>query len=74
MTSKRCCRSCNHFVSNHIDSFSLCKIRKIKIHAEISPFVSCYHWIKKEPDLPKISEKFVHHQLDFGKVLVSNDN
>jgi len=30
--------------------------------------------VKKEPNLPKISEKFVHQQLDFSKVLVSNEN
>ncbi len=74
MTTKRSCRSCNQFVSSHIDSFSWCKLRKIKIHSEISLVVSCCHWIKKEPNLPMITEKFVPQQLDFGKVLVSNDN
>ena len=74
MIGKRCCRSCNQCVSSHFDSFSWCKLRKIKIHGEISPFVSCYHWIKKEPKLQNISEKLVHQQLDFGKALVSNEN
>jgi len=74
MIGKRCCRSCNQCVSSRFDSFSLCKLRKIKIHCEISPFVSCYHWIKKEPNLTKVSEEVVHQQLDFGKVLVSNEN
>jgi len=70
MTANKCCRSCNQCVASHFDSFSWCKLRKIKIHPEISSLVSCYHWIKKEPNLPKISEKFVHQQLDFGKVIV----
>ena len=74
MTSKRCCRRCNQFVSSHFDSISWCKLRKIKIHSEISSFVSCYHWIKKEPTLPKLSEKFIHQQLDFGKAFVSHEN
>ena len=74
MTTNRCCRSCNQCVSSHLDSFSWCKLRKIKIHREIYSFVSCYHWIKKEPNLQKISGQFVHQQLDFGKVLVSNEN
>ena len=74
MTAKRSCISCNQCVSSYFDSFSWCKLRKIKIHSEIASFVSCGHWIKKEPNLPKISEKFVHQQLDFGKVLVVNEN
>ena len=74
MTATRSCRSCNQCVSSHVDSYSWCKLRKIKIHSEISAFVSCYHWIKKEPHLPKISEKFFNEQLDFGLVSVSNEN
>ena len=74
MTAKRCCRSCNQCDPSHFDSFSWCKLRKIKIHAEISSLVSCFHWIKKEPNLPKISEKFIHQQLDFGKVLIAKGN
>ena len=74
MTVTRSCKTCNQCVSSHFDVFSWCKLRKIKIHSEISSFVSCFHWIKREPDLPKISEKFLHQQLDFGKVLVSEDN
>ena len=74
MTAKRCCRGCNQAVSSDLDSFLWCKLRKIKIHAEISSFVSCYHWIKKEPNLPNISNQLAHHQLDFGKVLVKNSN
>ena len=74
MISKRSCRSCNQCDSTHFDLFSWCKLRRIKIHSEISSYVSCYHWIKKEANLPKISENFVHQQLDFGKVLVSNEN
>ena len=74
MTAKRSCRSCNQFVSSDFDSCSWCKLRKIKIHSEISALVFCYHWIKKEPNLPKISEKSVNQQLDFGKELVINKN
>ena len=74
MTPKRSCMSCNQCVSTHFDSFSWCKLRKIKIHSEISSFVSCGHWIKKEPYCPKISERSVDQQLDFGKVLVTNKN
>ena len=74
MTLKRSCMSCKQNVSNHFDSFSWCKLRKIKIHSEISSFVSCAHWIKKEPNFPKISERSVDQQLDFGKVLVSKEN
>ena len=73
MIPKRCCRSCNHCELNHFDSFSFCKLRKIKIHTEISSFVSCYHWLKKEPNLPKISNKVIDEQLDFGTVLISNE-
>ena len=74
MAGKRSCRTCNQCVSSHFDSFSWCKLRKIKIHSEISSIVSCGHWIKKEPYLPKISERSVDQQLDFGKVLVTNKN
>ncbi len=74
MTAKICCRSCKQCDPTYFDSFLWCKLRKIKIHSEISSFVSCYHWIKKEPNLPKISEKFINQQLDFAKVLVSNEN
>ena len=73
MTPKRSCMSCNQYVSINSDSFSWCKLRKIKIHSEISSFVSCGHWIKKEPDFPRSSEKFINQQLDFGKVLVMNE-
>ena len=74
MTPKRSCMSCNQYVSSNFDSFSWCKLRKIKIHSEISSYVACYHWIKKSPNLPNIPENLVHQQLDFGKVLVSNEN
>ena len=73
MTANKSCKTCNQCVSSHCDSTLWCKLRKIKIHSDISSLVYCYHWIKKEPHLPKISEKFVHQQLDFGKVLVSNE-
>ena len=74
MTLKRSCISCNQCVSSYIDSFSWCKLRKIKIYSEISSFVSCGHWIKKEPSFPKIYERPVDQQLDFGKVLVTDKN
>ena len=74
MTLKSSCMSCNQCVSSHFDSFSWCKLRKIKIHSEISSFVSCGHWIKREPYFPKISERSVDQQLDFGKVLVTDKN
>ena len=74
MTFKRSCMSCNQCVSSHFDSFSWCKLRKIKIHSEISSFVSCGHWIKKEANFPKISERFVDQQLDFGKALAIDNN
>ncbi len=74
MTLKRSCISCNQCDSSYFDSFSWCKLRKIKIHSEISSFVSCGHWIKKEPYFPKISERSVDQQLDFGKVLVTDKN
>mgnify|MGYP005733910887 FL=1 len=74
MTLKRSCLSCNQCVSSHFDSFSWCKLRKIKIHSEISSFVSCGHWIKKEANFPKISERFVDQQLDFGKALAIDNN
>ena len=74
MTLKRSCMSCNQCVSSHFDSFSWCKLRKIKIHSEISSFVSCGHWIKKESNMPKISERSVEQQLDFAKVLLINEN
>ena len=74
MIPKRSCRNCNQCVSSNFDAFSWCQLRRIKIHSEISSYVSCYHWIRKEPNLPKIPENFVHKQLDFGKVLVVNEN
>ena len=74
MIPKRSCRSCNQCVSSHFDSFSWCQLRRIKIHPEISSYVACYHWIRKEPNLPKISENLLPQQLDFGKVLVVNEN
>ncbi len=70
MTLKRSCMSCNQCVSSHFDLFSWCKLRKIKIHSEISSFVSCGHWIRKEAYVPNISERSVDQQLDFEKVLV----
>tara|TARA_Y100001968_G_scaffold318261_1_gene348251 strand:+ start:571 stop:795 length:225 start_codon:yes stop_codon:yes gene_type:complete len=74
MKPKRCCRSCNHYVSSNIDSFLLCKLRKLKIHSDIASCVFCHHWIIKEPHLPNISKKFVDQQLDFGKELILNEN
>lgn len=74
MTLKRSCMSCNQCVSSYFDSFSWCTLRKIKIHSEISSFVFCGHWIKKEPNYPKISERSVDQQLDFGQVLVMDEN
>ena len=74
MTLKRSCMSCKQCVSSHFDSFSWCKLRKIKIHSEISSFISCGHWIKKEPNFPQISERSFDQQLDFGKVLVTDKN
>ena len=74
MTAKRSCRSCNQCVSSHFDSFSWCKLRKIKIHSEISAFVSCGHWIRKEHNFPKISERSAEQQLDFAKVLLIKEN
>ncbi len=74
MILKRSCMSCNQCVASHFDSFSWCKLRKIKIHSEISASVSCGHWIKKEPYFPRISERSVDQQLDFGKVLVTDKN
>ena len=74
MAAKRCCRSCKHCATSHFDSFSLCNLRKLKIHSDIDAFVFCHHWIKKEPNLPNISKKFVDQQLDFGKALISSEN
>lgn len=74
MTATRCCRSCKQFASSEDKAFSLCKLRKIKIHAEISTFAFCHHWMKKESNLPLIKEKCIDQQLDFGKVLVVTNN
>ncbi len=58
--------------------FSMCKVRRIKIHPDVSVFAFCHHWTRIEPSLPMIKDKTseiaIDQQLDFGKVLVSTDN
>ena len=77
MTVQKCCRTCKHCASSQPNQFSVCRLRKIKIHSEISTFDFCHHWIKKEPSLPDFQEalndQLTDRQLDFGKVLVSKD-
>ncbi len=78
MTPKSCCRTCKHCVPAQSALFSLCKLRRIKIHNEIGIFAFCHHWGKKEPSLPivnnQVTDKVADKQLDFGKVLVCSDN
>ena len=74
MTATRCCRSCKQFDSGQDQAISWCKLRKIKIHSEISTFAFCHHWMKKDSNLPLIEEKCIDKQLDFGKVLAVTNN
>ena len=78
MTSKSCCRTCKHCVSAQSALFSICKVRGVKIHHEVGAFAFCHHWSMKEAALPIIKnttiDKSTEKQLEFGKVLVSNEN
>ena len=78
MPSKVCCKNCKHCVAAQTALFSMCKVRRIKIHPEVGFFAFCHHWSRKEPALPTIKSPVnnttIEQQLDFGKVLVPSDN
>ena len=78
MTTKQCCRTCKYCISDQDALFSICQVRQIKIHPEIGVFAFCHHWSKKEPSLPFMKDQGrdqrIEKQLDFGKVLVTNEN
>jgi len=75
MVKKECCRSCGHCISSAAASSLWCRLRKIKIHSHIAPFVFCHHWTQQSPSLPKIDNKQfdLDKQLDFERSLVSRD-
>ena len=55
-----------------------CRLRKIRVHAEIAPFAFCHHWTKKSPILPNLEEKgselCMDTQLELGRELAAIEN
>ena len=78
MSTKECCRTCQHCLSCPGTSGGLCRLRKIKVHPDIATFAVCHHWTKKTPSLPKLEDKApdvsIDRQLEFGRALVSIEN
>tara|TARA_B100000700_G_C14487046_1_gene597831 strand:+ start:243 stop:476 length:234 start_codon:yes stop_codon:yes gene_type:complete len=76
MTKQECCRTCRHCAANESTGMSWCRLRKIRIHSDISPIAFCHHWIKAEPVLPNletIKDLKMDRQLDFEKVFSSTE-
>ncbi len=73
MPTNESCRVCKHCVLGKSTSYGWCRLRKIKVHPEIAPFVLCHHWTKKEPSLPRLEDQerniYMEKQLDFGRDL-----
>ncbi len=77
MVKKECCRNCAHCVSAQSSDFSWCKLRKLKLHPEISLVFFCHHWTQLEPALPDLhnhSDLKLDRQLDFEKVVLVNES
>ena len=66
MKNKDCCRTCGHGVSSQGTSFTWCRLRKLRIHSDISSLAFCHHWTRSEPRLPVIANND-DKQLDFGR-------
>ena len=77
MATKACCRTCKHCLSGQVALYSLCRLRKIRIHPDMASFALCHHWTQCAPSLPSLKEQAIESvldkQLDFGRELVSKD-
>ncbi len=77
MASKECCRTCRHCVGGQLNSYFLCRLRKVRIHPGIASMVFCHHWTMREASLPLVDENDqendIDRQLEFGRVLSGRD-
>jgi len=75
MSTRECCRSCQHCVARQAATGSWCQLRKISFHGDIAAFAFCHHWTKRSPSLPILDEPDreygLEKQLEFGRELSS---
>ena len=74
MSTKQCCRTCQHCCVGQSSSDVWCRLRKIGVHPDIALFAVCHHWTKTPPSLPtfqdKRSDNIMDQQLELDRGLV----
>ena len=77
MSTKECCRTCDHCGLSQSKDGAWCRLRRIRVHAEMDLLACCHHWTAKEPSLPNLEKsiqgKAIDLQLEFGRVLAINE-
>ncbi len=77
MSTKECCKTCQHCCAGQTTFDGWCRLRQIKVHSEIAPFAFCHHWTKRAPSLPRVPENLtdtaMERQLELGRALVSTE-
>ena len=74
MSTKQCCRTCQHGCVGQSASEVWCRLRKIGLPSDIALVALCHHWTQTPPSLPKFNEKrsdnITDQQLELDRELV----
>ena len=77
MSTKTCCKTCQHCCLGQATSDGWCRLRRIRVHSDIAVFALCHHWTKRAPSLPTFDDKNIDdvsdQQLEFDRDLVVSD-
>ena len=77
MSTKQCCRTCQHGSVGQCATGVWCRLRKIGVPFDIALIAVCHHWAKNPPSLPKFNERrlddITDQQLELDRELVAPD-
>ncbi len=78
MSIEPSCRTCQHCCLGQASNDGWCRLRQIRINADIALFAVCHHWTKRSPSLPRIKgqlidETLMDRQLEFDRELAVKD-
>jgi len=57
MSTKECCRTCQHCNTTENSIEGWCRLRQLSVSYELAKFALCHHWTEKAPSLPTFDEQ-----------------